>query len=89
MNKNYTHTEINMQLIYYWYHNLDEEFEAKINKIFYNKDYDNFMKVFEVEKNKRLPEEAVLYIGENTYFNVPINNRDIFNSITYNESECG
>ena len=77
-----------IDLVYYFYYFGDEEFEMKMNNIFNEKNYDAFMEVFEVEK-ERLPEEAVLYIGKSFYINVPIDNRDVFENLTYFESTWG
>ena len=78
-----------MDLVYYWYYHGEDEFEEKMNSIFTNKDYDAFLKVYEVEADIRLPKEAVLYIGERSYINVPISNKDVFMNLTNIEYEWG
>lgn len=78
-----------MELIYYFYTHLEDTFEKEMVEIFNKKDYDAFMKIYETEKNIRLPEEAVLYIGENTYIEVPIDNKDVFMSVMNIDYQCG
>ena len=78
-----------MDLVYYWYYHGEDEFEEKMNSIFTNKDYDAFLKVYEVEADIRLPKEAVLYIGERSYINVPISNKDVFMNLTNIEYDWG
>ena len=78
-----------MELIYYFYYHGDDAFDEMMHDIFKRKDFEAFLKVFETEKDNRLPAEAVLYIGESAYINVPIDNQDVFENLTYFESEWG
>ena len=78
-----------MELIYYFYYHGEEEFANKMDSILGERNFNAFMEVFQQEKNERLPEDAVLYIGDNFYINVPITNRDVFESLTHFESEWG
>ena len=76
-----------MDLVYYFYYHGEEEFANKMDSILDERNFDAFMEVFQQEKNERLPEDAVLYIGDNFYINVPITDRDVFENLTYFESE--
>lgn len=76
-----------IDLVYYFFYHGDDEFDKKMFDILNRKDYEAFMEVYEVEKNVRLPEEAVLYIGE-SYMNMPIVNKDVFVNLTHFECEC-
>ena len=78
-----------MELIYYFYYHGDEEFINKMDSILGERNFDAFKEVFQQEKNERLPESAVLYIGDKFYTNVPITDRDVFENLTYFESEWG
>lgn len=78
-----------MEIIYYWYHHGEEEFEERMMKIFEDKDYEAFMEIYKEEVNKRLPEDAVLYIGDNFHSNLPITIKDVFDNLTYTECEWG
>ena len=78
-----------MEIIYYWYHHGDEEFEKRMMEIFEDKDYKAFMEIYKEEVNKRLPEYAVLYVGDNLHFNLPVAIEDVFDNLTYTESEWG
>lgn len=78
-----------MDLVYYFYYHGEEEFANKMDSIFGERNFDAFMEVFQQEKNERLPEDAVLYIGDNFYINVPITDRDVFENLTHFESEWG
>ena len=78
-----------MDLVYYFYYHGEEEFVNKMDSILGGRNFDAFMEVFQQEKNERLPEDAVLYIGDNFYINVPITDRDVFENFTDFESEWG
>ena len=58
-------------------------------EIFEKKDYEAFMEIYKEEANKRLPEYATIYIGNNLYFKLCVALKDVFDNLTYTESEWG
>ena len=98
INKENLDLEHDIEILYYWYDHLTRMIEPKlIEKIetaLDNHNFKRFIKIKEYIQDNNimitLPEEAILWdkTADNHLGSI-ILNKDIFNSITHHEFECG
>lgn len=77
-----------MEIVYFYYHHGDYDFDKKVARLFKEKDFEGFIKLYEQDEEFRLPETASLY-GESGFItSLDITEKAVFYNADI-DSECG